>query len=453
MPDDPVNPEDCLRSLAAKALLWAHPDRPLFPDSLRLMAVANAFVMLGLLPEPRAEAVLAEHKSALERIGLGDVWGVTEGELTVRPGADGYWQSRMAGPGGLREVPLLVAVAGVSCPTSVAEVCFEWVKLTSMGWRLTFRATAPDPDPYRNWPAPDAMDRAMSEISLTDDAGQSHDLRAEDVGWSRDLSLGEQEWHGHVVVARDPASRPAWFELAPTIGGAPGRVTLPSPARVPVGRSDPPWPTPAEGYLAALAPVTTISIEAGGTVAEAGPEETARIVATVADSLIAVGALPVTSTLLREFPGSGPGWRVPGWEVPGWHVQLTHQWGRRAHQQAARFRAAEHRRLVVQLPLEHATAVIEGVSAQDDLVIIQLYGHPWVMGEYPPMIAPCFQVRAVDDAGDEHEGRPGDWRGFPGGEGSGNFWFWPPVPSARKSIRVIVSTLWEAAWADIELPR
>ena len=180
-----------------------------------------------------------------------------------------------------------------------------------------------------------------------------------------------------------------------------------------------------------------------GTVAEAGPEETAEIVATVADSLMAVGALPVTSTLLREFPGS----------APGWHAALAHRWRRRAHQRAARFRAAEHRRLVVRLPLENATAVIESVSAQDDLVSIQLYGHPWVWGEYPPMIAPCFQVRAVDDAGNEHEGRPGDWRGFPGGEGSGTFWFWPPVPSARKSIRVTVSTLWEAAWADIELPR
>jgi hypothetical protein len=451
MPDDPVNPEECLRSLAAEALRWA-PVRPLFPDSLRLMAVANAFVMLGLLPEPRAEAVLADHKSALERMGLGGTWGVTEGELTVRPGAHGYWQSRMAGPGGLREVPLLVAVAGVCCPTSVAEVCFEWVKLTSTGWQLTFRATAPDPDLHRS-PAPDAMARAMSEISLIDDAGQSHDLRAEDEGWSRDLSLGEQEWHGHVVVARDPASRPAWFELAPTIGGGPGRVALPSPAQVPVGRSDPPWPTPAECYLAALAPVTSISMEAGGTVAEAGPEETAEIVAAVADSLIAVGALPVTSTLLRESPASGPGWHLPGWEVPGWHGQLAHRWRRRAYQRAARFRAAEHRRLVVQLPLEHATAVIESVSAQDDLVSIQLYGHPWVWGEYVPMIAPCFQVRAVDDAGDEHEGRPGDWRGFPGNEGNGNFWFWPPVPSARKSIRVTVSTSWEAGWAELELPR
>src|SRR5215472_9970765 len=239
MHDDPVNPEGCLRSLAAEALLWA-PDRPLFPDSMRLMAVANAFVMLGLLPEPRAEAVLAEHRSALEREGFGDVWGVTKGELTVRPGAHEYWQSRMAGPAGLREVPLLVAVAGVCCPTPVAEVCFEWVKLTSTGWQLSFRATAPDPG--GNPLAPDVvMGQAMSEISLTDDAGQSHDLRAEPMGWSRRLDRQEQEWHGHVLVARDAASQPAWFELAPTIGGSPGRVALPSPAVVRVGASDPPW--------------------------------------------------------------------------------------------------------------------------------------------------------------------------------------------------------------------
>ena len=239
MPEDSLNPEDCLRSLAAEALRWA-PHRPLFPESVRLMAVANAFVMLGLLPEPRTEAVLADHRSALEREGFGSTWGVTEGELTVRPGAHGYWQSRMAGPGGLREVPVVVAVAGVCCPTSVAEVCFEWVKLTSTGWQLSFRATAPDPDFHRNLPAPDVvMGQALSEISLTDDAGQPHGLRAADVGWSRHLDRHEQEWRGHVLVARDPASTPAWFELAPTTAGTSGRVAVPPPAQVPVGRSDP----------------------------------------------------------------------------------------------------------------------------------------------------------------------------------------------------------------------
>ena len=46
------------------------PAGPLFPVSLGVMAVANAFVMLGLLPEPLAEAILAEHRSELERQGL-----------------------------------------------------------------------------------------------------------------------------------------------------------------------------------------------------------------------------------------------------------------------------------------------------------------------------------------------------------------------------------------------
>jgi hypothetical protein len=75
MGEDRVNSEGCLRSLTAEALLLAQPQGPLFPVSLGVMAVANAFVMLGLLPEPLAEAILAEHRSALERQGFGDSWG------------------------------------------------------------------------------------------------------------------------------------------------------------------------------------------------------------------------------------------------------------------------------------------------------------------------------------------------------------------------------------------
>ncbi len=449
-----MGPEDCLRSLAAQALSWVHPDRPLFPVSLGLMAVANAFVMLGLLPEPRAEAILAEHRQALERKGFGNAWGATKGELTVRPGAHEYWEARVDGSGGLREVPLSVAAAGVDCPTSVADVGFEWVKLTSAGLQLSFHATAPHPgaDP----PDPQMpMRQAMAEISLTDDTSHSYDLSAVRVGWGR--SRDRQEWHGRVLAAQDPARKPAWLEFTPATAGESARVVLPPPAQVPVGAIAPLWPTPAECYLAALAPVTHISMEASpsGQLAEAGPEETAEIVATVADSLMAVGALPVTSTLLREFPASGP----------GWHTPLAHRWGRRAHRAAqgrgtadvmpgaVDFRPAEHRGLAARLPLQHATAVIESVSAQGELVSVQLYGHPWVRGEYWPMITPCFEVRAIDDAGDEHEGMAGGGQVSPGHEGSGSFWFWPPVDPARKSLRVTVSTLWEAAWAEIELPR
>lgn len=58
MNGDLMDSEDCLSSLTAEALRHAHPDRPLFPSSLGLMAVANAFVMLGLLPEPRGRGHL-----------------------------------------------------------------------------------------------------------------------------------------------------------------------------------------------------------------------------------------------------------------------------------------------------------------------------------------------------------------------------------------------------------
>ena len=442
MGEDRVDPEGCLRSLTAEALLWAHPDRPLFPVSLGVMAVANAFVMLGLLPEPLAEAILAEHRSELERQGFGDSWGVTKGELTVRPGAHGYWQSRTAGPAGLREVPVLVAAAGVRCPTSAAEVCFEWVKLTSTGLRVSFQVTADDPG-GNSPPADAAMRRAMSEITVTDDTGHPYELAVEVMRWSRVRERQEQEWRGQVLVGPDPARPPGWLEFTAARTGASGRVALVSPAQLPVGTSEPPWPTPAECYLAELATVTSYSISTSGSEATAGPEEVAEIIAKVADCLLAAGALPVTSALLCEFPAG----RAPAWQAP-----LVNRWGLRAYT-AAHFEPGEHRGLVAHLPLEHATAVIESVSAQGELVGVQLYGHPWVMGEYWPMITPCFQVRATDDAGNEYTGMPGDWSGSPANEGTGSFFFWPPVPTARKRIRVTVSTLWEAAWAEIELPR
>jgi hypothetical protein len=288
------------------------------------------------------------------------------------------------------------------------------------------------------------MRRAMSEISVSDESGHSYELTVEGTGWSRDLARGKQEWHGQVLLDPTPAGKPVWLEFISAREGASGRVVLLPPAQVPVGTSEPSWPTAAEGYLAELATVTSYSIGDSVSKSTAGPEETAEIVATVADSLLAVGALPVTSALLRESPVS----RAPAWQYP-----LVSRWSRRAHQRATEFRASEHRGLVVRLPLEHATAVIESVSAQGELVSVQMYGHPWVMGEYWPMITPCFQLRAVDDAANEYVGMPGDWQGFPGNEGSGSFFFWPPIDPDRKSIRVIVRTLWEAAWAEIELPR
>lgn len=134
---------------------------------------------------------------------------------------------------------------------------------------------------------------------------------------------------------------------------------------------------------------------------------------------------------------------------PGWRGLLKFLWVGDARQRA---RAAKPDRaeLAVRLPLRQAAATIESIVAHEELVSIQLRGYPWVSGEYWPMIAPCFQVRAVDAVGGEYEGVSGSGGGSP--EGSFEFAFWPPVPPAVRQLRVTVSTLWEAARAEIDIP-
>lgn len=148
----------------------------------------------------------------------------------------------------------------------------------------------------------------------------------------------------------------------------------------------------------------------------------------MADALLRVGALPPDSALLSggAVAATDPEWRQP----------LKYLWTGHARQRA---RAAWADR-----------AVIESITAHEDLVSVQLRGRSWVYGEYWPMITPCFQVRAVDDAGGEHDVVSGSGGGSP--EGSFEFMFWPPVPPAATQLRVIVSTLWEAAWAEINIP-
>jgi len=183
---------------------------------------------------------------------------------------------------------------------------------------------------------------------------------------------------GQLTAEPGPAGPAAWLEFGSAAGQA--RVVLPPPPQVATGGGEPAWSTAAEGYLIALARVGSFSLNG----AELDPAETAQIVATVTDALMAVGALPVTSGWLYAVAGTEPGWRAP----------LLNRWSQRVGQRFAGFRPQEHRGLAVPLRFEQATAVIESVSARGDLVSIQLYGHPWVLGEYWPMITPCFGVRA-----------------------------------------------------------
>jgi hypothetical protein len=101
-------------------------------------AVANAFVMLGLVPEERVEEMLSNRRTALEAEGF--KFGVLTGEMSVRPGAYGFQAARAAGPDTLNAVPLAVAAGPLHVALGPADVTLEWVTVTPAGIRLYLRA-------------------------------------------------------------------------------------------------------------------------------------------------------------------------------------------------------------------------------------------------------------------------------------------------------------------------
>ncbi len=447
------DPEAFLREMAAP-LSTARRDEPLPGVPFSLEAAANAFVMLGLLPEPRAEEILAGYRRELEARGFR--FGVLTGELSVRPGAYGFQDAQAANRDSLTRIPLSASAQTIPIAFDGVELSLTWATLTPGGVRLGYRATGqldigmpgPPRRPYRVPPGQQIAEKIQARVSVTDNLGQQYRVRP--VRGRGTVPSGQPgqpppRWEGEMLAEPESrAARPAtadavrWLEFAPASGPV-ARVVMPAPTQVAMGAADPPWPTSAECYLAELASVTSMSIGAAGGTIEL---DTAQIVATVADALLWVGALPPDSALLAGEASAGRG-------PAGWREPLAHLWVRRAWRRALDGEPARAG-LAAGLPLRQATAVIESVTAYEDLVSVQLYGHPWVTGEYWPMITPCFQVRAVDDTGREHEGIRGSGGGSP--EGCWVFRFWPPVAPAARRVRVIVSTLWEAAWAEIDIP-
>jgi hypothetical protein len=448
------DPEALLRAMMAP-LSMARRGEPLPGVPFSREAVANAFVMLGLLPGARAEEILAGYRPELEARGFR--LGVLTGELSVVPGALGYHEARAASRADLTGIPLAVATGPVPIAFGGTDLVLTSATLTPGGVKLGLRAVIPDPgQPPRRpisgrpglqlaeeirfeLPGQRFAAEVRSGLSVTDDLGRTY--RLQPVTWGdAPGEPGRRRWRGEVLAEPQPGGTATggavrWLEFA-AAESQPVRVDMPAPAAAETGPAEPAWPTPAEAYLAELASARSMTIATGEDSVEL---DVAKIVAAVADALLWTGALPPDSALLseREAP------------APGWQEELAELWARQAHRQA-RDNEPERAGLAVTLPLRRATSVIESIAAQDELVTIQLYGHPWISGEYWPMIAPCFAVRATDDTGAEHEGMPGSGGGRP--EGSREFWFWPPVPPAAKRIRVTVSTLWEAAWAELDIP-
>jgi hypothetical protein len=434
--------------------------------TLGVRAAANALVLLGLLPERQADKILHDYQEALSDRSLGTAWGLTEGELPVHSGVGDIWDAHVTGPQPLPEMPQAMAVAAASFPATIsglkADLRFEWVTLADGQWRVTFRAAADDPGGEPDRPSV-VMREALALITVTDDTGYRYRSRVEGVTWER-VAAGRQEWRGELVAAQNPdVPGPAALTITSAESGTAETVALAAGRAGEGGATDdgatrdsarvalaaPRWPTPAEGYLAALATVDRIRV--GWTDLEA--DKTAEIVAIVADCLLAVGALPPGSALLRAGQEGA---------ASTWRDALAARWARRAHRSGVVATGARHEVLLARLPFAHASALIESVSVADTsagrVVGVRLHASPWVPAAPWPVIAPCFRVHATDASGTVSEGilegfRPAGDATRPGQSaapaGRGTFWLWPPVPEEAAGLTITVSTLWEAATAGV----
>ncbi|HEX3193191.1 MAG TPA: hypothetical protein VHS30_25795, partial [Streptosporangiaceae bacterium] len=136
------DPEAFLRAMVAP-LSRARPGQPLPGVPFSREAVANAFVMLGLLPGARAEEILGQYRPELEAKGFR--LGVLTGELSVAPGALGYHEARAASRASLTGIPLAVATGPVPIAFGGRDLMLTSVTLTPGGVKLRLRAVIPDP--------------------------------------------------------------------------------------------------------------------------------------------------------------------------------------------------------------------------------------------------------------------------------------------------------------------
>ena len=201
--------------------------------------------MLGLLPEARAEEILAGYRTELEAKGFR--FGVLTGELSVRPGAHGYQDAQAATRGDLTGIPLAVAAGPVPLPVPGGgriELNLSWATLTPGGARLRFVGTTPgdvsppqtDRLPYRMVFSQDQggqglADKIVSGLSVTDDLGRGYRLQPD--GWQsgpRGAGLPGRRYEGEILAEPEPAAGQSgpdaavsWLEFAADAGaGRPG---------------------------------------------------------------------------------------------------------------------------------------------------------------------------------------------------------------------------------------
>src|SRR5690348_119211 len=443
------DPEACLRALAAP-LAQAKSGHPLPVTRFSLESVANAFVLLDLLSADRAEAILAACRPVLEAAGF--QVGRTLGELAVQPATRAFQQARAGTPPRLRQVPLTTAAGPVRCRLRGHDITITQATLTLEGISLRFHGDPQLGESRRPPVSPDDIISATADLVITDDAGRTYLIppgHAHAIVSGQCSAPGGTRWvaEGEMLAVPARSGSPddppdvRWLEFT-TGSASPVRLNLSSPAAVPVGRARPPWPSPAECYLAEFSPPApdwALGSDETGVV----HLDPAAMASAVADALLAVGAVPPDSPVLADLHEKlRDGWR------PSPDAGQLGEMDRWATAEPGTVAG-----LSVRLPLARAAAAIENVTAHEDLVSVQLYGHPWGIGDGWPLITPSFLVTAADDTGAEYTGSLSRCSvSIATLEGSGTFWLWPPVDPRARQLRVTVSTLWEAAWALLDIP-
>jgi hypothetical protein len=232
------DPEAWLRAITAP-LARAREGSPYPVTRLSLEAVANAFVVLGLLPAARAEEVLAAQRPVLEAAGFRV--GREIGELSVNPGARSFQEARAAALDSPRQIPLAVAAGPVRCRLPRHDLAITWATLTPEGIQLRYHGDARDGDRDLARALAGEITEDITELSITDDTGGTYRVPAANVpgGISGQCSAsGETRWipEGEFLAVPVRGGGPAvrWLELSAG-SGPPVRVEISSPATVPTG--------------------------------------------------------------------------------------------------------------------------------------------------------------------------------------------------------------------------
>jgi hypothetical protein len=409
----------------------------------QLQAVGVAFVMVGLLAAQEGETILGEIAARFDAVGA-RLEGVAGGELTVGSEVASFWARRSRGADDLWAVPVRVAVPQLELTLGAAAVFIDSLILTPAGLRGRGRAEA-----RFAGEAHGGLITRWSDLTAVDNRGRSYQLKSGGGVTHIERRGGAARWWrwtGNWTSAPVMPADTAWLDVYAEGSEETARIVFSELLTVPTGPADRPWPTPAETYLAGLAPAALATDPGASFGVGLNNREATLVVAAVADALLAVGALPPHTTLLRSLPAraSTPPWRRDG-EQRGSHRAIG--------QQAAPGAPKPDVSVGATVPLEDCCAVVEYLSVVDEAVTLHLYISPDMRGEYWPVNVPCVTVDATDEHGAHYTTIAATyWSGGARGEGHGDRLVWPPVPADVKRLRVRISTFWEAGWADLPLP-